>query len=174
VSDDEIERRLHDLTLDFGITTRDAISRPLQLKELGRWRLNLWVPLAMHKTEKSAASAFRERRLPVSIAASELHALGVTELSEHDCRLVCDTFLQARDTLRAQAVATILPDFLESGTESILDLRVRAIDLRRFSFRLAWNPRLLRLNPHAGRRKDFLVKELSDRMVLAAKHSRLA
>ena len=57
VSDDEIERRLHDLTLDFGVTTQAAISRPLQLKEVGKWRLNLWVPVKLHKTEKTAALA---------------------------------------------------------------------------------------------------------------------
>jgi DNA-binding transcriptional LysR family regulator len=35
-SDSEIERRLHDLTLDFGVTTQLVISRPLQLMELGQ------------------------------------------------------------------------------------------------------------------------------------------
>src|SRR5919108_3942816 len=30
-ADDEIERRLHDLTLDFGVVTAETISRPLQL-----------------------------------------------------------------------------------------------------------------------------------------------
>jgi hypothetical protein len=45
-TDDEIERALQELTLDFGVVTRTAISRPLQLKPLGSWRLNLWVPRA--------------------------------------------------------------------------------------------------------------------------------
>src|SRR5512147_1079137 len=44
VGEDHIERRLHDLTLDFGVVRRAAVSRPLQLKELGAWRLGLWVP----------------------------------------------------------------------------------------------------------------------------------
>jgi DNA-binding transcriptional LysR family regulator len=166
VSDDEIERRLHDLTLDFGVTTRDAVSRPLQLKELGRWRLNLWVPKALHKTEKSATMAFRERRLPIAIAASELQVLGVNDLMDQDVRLVCDNFLQAGDALREQSVAAVLPDYLNVGAASIAFLRVHvpSIDARRFCFRLAWNPRLIRLNPHASRRRDFLIKAVSERM----------
>jgi DNA-binding transcriptional LysR family regulator len=165
-SDDEIERRLHDLTLDFGVTTREAISRPLQLKEMGRWRLNLWVPTALHKTERSAAAAFRERRLPFAIAAKELQALGATEFGDQDCRLICDSFLQACDTLREQNVAAILPGYLNVGAASKAFLRVRvpAIDARGFYFRLAWNPRLIRLNPHTARRRDFLIKALSERM----------
>ena len=166
VNDDEIERRLHDLTLDFGVTTREVISRPLQLKELGRWRLNLWVPIALHKSEKSAALAFRERRLPLALAADELHALGVTEFKDHDCRLACDDFLQAGEALREQTVAAILPDYLNPGdmSKSFLRVRVSAIESRKYFFRLAWNPRLLRLNPHATRRKDSLIKELSEGM----------
>src|SRR5688572_1356102 len=41
---DEIERRLHDLTLDFGVVHRATLSRPLQTMEVGKWKLNLWVP----------------------------------------------------------------------------------------------------------------------------------
>jgi len=39
--DEEIERRLHDLTLDFGILTTSNISRPLQTKRLGTAQLKL-------------------------------------------------------------------------------------------------------------------------------------
>jgi DNA-binding transcriptional LysR family regulator len=163
VSDDEIERRLHDLTLDFGVTTRAAISRPLQLKELSKWRLHLCVPSALHKTEKSAALAFKERRLPLAIAAKELDACGMDIFGDHDCRIVCDNFLQALDSLNGRDVAAVLPDYLTlpAHSNSFLRVSVREIDSRVFCFRLAWNPRLLRLNPHAARRKDFLAGALA-------------
>ena len=163
VGDDEIERRLHDLTLDFGVTTRTAISRPLQLKELGKWRLNLWVPLALHRTEKSAALAFKERRLPLAIAANELEATGENAFGDHDCRLLCDDFLQALTALREQRVAAVLPDYLNAtvGTKSFLRLRIASLQSRVFGSRFAWNPRLLRLNPHATRRRDFLAEALT-------------
>ena len=110
--------------------------------------------------------AFRERRLPIAIAASELQVLGVNDLMDQDVRLVCDNFLQAGDALREQSVAAVLPDYLNVGAASIAFLRVHvpSIDARRFCFRLAWNPRLIRLNPHASRRRDFLIKAVSERM----------
>src|SRR5262249_37292486 len=36
---DEIETRLHDLTLDFGVITNATLRRPLQTKLLGQWKL---------------------------------------------------------------------------------------------------------------------------------------
>ena len=162
IGDDEIERRLHDLTLDFGITMRTAISRPLQLKELGKWRLRLWVPVALHKTEKSAAIAFKERRLPLAFAAKELEIINASAFGDHDCRLLCDDFLQAMAALREQRLAAVLPDYLNptAAGKSFLRLRIKNLDSG-FQFRLAWNPRMLRLNPHAARRRDFLVEALT-------------
>jgi DNA-binding transcriptional LysR family regulator len=165
VSDDEIERRLHDLTLDFGVTTRATISRPLHLKELGKWRLKLWAPVTMHRTEKSAVSALKERRLPLALAVNEF---GVDALRDHDCRLACDSFLQALEALKEQQLAAVLPDYLSPGAglslKSFLRVRMAGVDSRTFYFRLAWNPRLLRLNPHAARRKDFLAEALITQM----------
>ncbi|HEX5223398.1 MAG TPA: LysR family transcriptional regulator [Verrucomicrobiae bacterium] len=166
VSDDEIERRLHDLTLDFGVITRAAISRPLQLKALGKWRLNLCVPLALHRTQKSAALASKERRLPLAIAAKELESAGADTFGDHDRRLLCDDFLQALAALREQQVAAVLPDYLNpnGASKSFFRLPIKGIDST-FQFRLAWNPRLLRLNPHAARRREFLAARLSAGLV---------
>ena len=69
---DEVERRLHDLTLDFGVVTRAAVSRPLQLKELGTWRLKFWVPKTLCKTASQAERAFADKRLPIVWPAGEL------------------------------------------------------------------------------------------------------
>jgi DNA-binding transcriptional LysR family regulator len=164
--DDEIERRLHDLTLDFGVTTRSTISRPLQLTSLSKWRLHLWVPSALHKTEKSAKLAFKERRLPLAVATKEIEGCGSELIGEHDCRLVCDNFLQALAALENQRVATVLPDYLRpsASAKSFLRVHIPAIDSGMFCFRLAWNPRLLRLNPHAARRRDFFSKALAEQM----------
>jgi len=56
--DAEIERRLHDLTLDFGIVGKTELSRPLQTKVLGEWKLGLWMPKAFRYSEARAAQAF--------------------------------------------------------------------------------------------------------------------
>ena len=169
VSDDEIERRLHDLTLDFGVIMRTTISRPLQLKPLGESRLSLWVPLALHKTDRSAALAFKERRLPLAWAAKELATIPADTFADHDCRLLCDNFLQALGALREGQVAAVLPDFLNPNAtaKSFLRLRIKQLS-RAFQFRLAWNPRLLRLNPHAARRHESLIEALSRQLRTAS------
>jgi hypothetical protein len=79
---------------------------------------------------------------------------------------VCDNLLQARDSLKDQQLAAILPDYLAPAADAKSYLRVRGagVDSRVFGFRLAWNPRLLRLNPHAVRGKDFLTESLTRQM----------
>lgn len=166
VSDDEIERRLHDLTLDFGVTNQASISRPLQLKDLGKWRLGLYVPRSLHKNEKSAIAAFKEKQLPLALAKQELEMCGIDVLSDHEPRLVCDTFFDAFAAMESNALASIVPDFLvpEGKSKMMFRVRVPAIDSFPCHFWLAWNPRLLRLNPHAIRRKDFLGDAIAEQM----------
>ena len=74
VSDDAIEHRLHDLTLDFGVTTATAISRPLQMKEIGALRLILWAMPRDLPSEVGAHAiqAFKQRRRSVGSRCSEL------------------------------------------------------------------------------------------------------
>jgi len=166
VGDEELERRLHDLTLDFGMTTRPTLSRPLQLKEVGKWRLRLWVPSNLYKTEKSAGLAFKERQLPLAVAEKELAPCEVEEFTEQNSRLVCESFIQAATALKGRQFAAVLPDYLNPDANSKQYLRVpmKGIDSCVFCFRLAWNPRLFRLNPHAARGKDFLRDALAAQM----------
>jgi DNA-binding transcriptional LysR family regulator len=164
--DAEIERRLHDLTLDYGIVTQAAMSRPLQLTELGKWRLKLWVPGTMRLHEKGAAAAFQEKRLPLVLALAELETLGLEVLRDPEPRLACDNFLEAMAAMAENGLATILPDFLtpEGKRGAFFPVRVPALEAREFHFRLAWNPRLLRLNPHAIRCRDTLGEALGQRL----------
>jgi DNA-binding transcriptional LysR family regulator len=166
VGDEDIERRLHDLTLDFGITTRTTLSRPLQLKEVGRWRLRLWAPVVLPGTEKGAARAFRKRTLPLAFAEKEIAACEVEGLDEQNNRVVCESFLQALSAMEGRQLAALLPDYMSPPANSRAYLRVpmAGIDSRVFRFHLAWNPRLFRLNPHALRRKDDLMNVLVERM----------
>jgi DNA-binding transcriptional LysR family regulator len=166
VSDEEIERRLHDLTLDFGVVGSAAISRPLQTRVLGEWKLELWAPKALPSSESSAAKAFKEQRLPLVLARKELERLGVLSAMEYEVHLVCDNFLEARAAVEGQAVAAFLPAFLAPGktAKSFVRVHLPKVDSRTFHYYLAWNPRLLRLNPHATRRWDWLAESLSKRM----------
>lgn len=165
-NDDEIERRLHDLTLDFGVTIRPALSRPLQSKELGKWRVRLWVPKSIFKIEKSAARKLENGELPLVLAERELRDCAQMLSNDYPVRLVCDNFLQALCAARHEQLAVILPDFLKTDANSFLRVRSPAIDSKPFKFHLAWNPRLLRLNPHAGKRRDILGDALAKQMRL--------
>ena len=159
--DNEIERRLHDLTLDFGVVTISSLSRPLQMAEIRAWRLQLWVPRVLQKTEKQAVQAFKERRLRLIVAERELERTHVPVLKGYEPALVCDSFLQARTALTGGVLATVLPDFLrvENSAAFLKPIHVET-EPAAFRYRLAWNPRLMRLNPHAGRRMEELVRGL--------------
>jgi DNA-binding transcriptional LysR family regulator len=165
-SDDEIERRLHDLTLDFGVIQRATVSRPLQTKELRKWKLSLWVPKALQRTEATAAQAFKDRRLPLVLAKRELDGFDLEAFKQPEPLITCDSFIEARLALTTSEFATVLPDFLAPGQDSKAFLRLRApsFESHIFALRLAWNPRLLRLNPHATRQRDFLAESLAKRM----------
>ncbi len=169
VSHEEIERRLHDLTLDFGIVGSAAISRPLQTKVLGKWTLDLWVPKALGLGEPGAKQSFQERRLPLVLARNELAGLDVSPLAKYPAHLICDNFLEARAAMEEQELAAFIPHFLapEKMSKSFVRVRLPKIDALTFHFHLAWNPRLLRLNPHAARRRDLLAGLLAKRLTLA-------
>lgn len=167
VSDTEIERRLHDLTLDFGIIGTSAISRPLQTKVLGDWELELWVPKAMRMDETGTLRSFQEQRLPLVLPSTELAGLDVPTLAKYPAHLICDNFLEAKAAMEEQELGAFLPDFLapDKISKSFFQVRIPKISSRTFHFHLAWNPRLLRLNPHAARRRDLLAGLLSRRLV---------
>ena len=166
VSDGEIERRLHDLTLDFGIVGNASISRPLQTKVLGKWKLELWVPKAFRLNEDAARQSFHDQRLPLVLASGELSGMDVASLENYTAHLVCDNFLEARAAIEGQDLGAFLPDFLAPGkiSKSFVRVRIPKIDSQTFHFHLAWNPRLLRLNPHAARRRDLLAGLLAQQM----------
>lgn len=166
VSDNEIERRLHDLTLDFGIVGNAAISRPLQTKVLGKWKLKLWVPKALRIDEADARRSFQEQRLPLALAKGELDGLALPALAKYPAHLVCNNFLEAAAALEQQELGAFLPDYLagDDRLKSFVQVRMPKIDSLTFHFHLAWNPRLLRLNPHATRRRDLLASLLSQRL----------
>jgi DNA-binding transcriptional LysR family regulator len=114
-TDEEIERRLHDLTLDFGVVGNAALSRPLQTKALGEWRLELWVPRALRLSETKAAQAFDQGHLPMVLARKELDPLRVLPPAGYEAGLVCDSFLDAWTALEGQAIGGLLPAFLAPG-----------------------------------------------------------
>ena len=160
VAGEEIERRLHTLSLDFGVVITTGLSRPLQTKPLHRWKLELWVPKALDLTQAKAAEAFKNRTLPIVLARSELDDLGVLPAAEYEAEMESCSFIDALVAVQQQQLAGVVPDFLVPAKSSLMRVRLPELESRSFQFHLAWNPRLLRLNPHIIRTRDWLVEVL--------------
>jgi len=107
------------------------------------------------------------------VLARELEGSGVVAGKNSEAVLACDSFLESRVALEAQAAAALLPCFLAHArsTHSFIRIRVPRIDSGTFHFHLAWNPRLLRLNPHAVRKRDWLATVLAGEMAERAPRS---
>lgn len=163
VQDEDVERRLHELTLDFGIVIRATLSRPLQLRDLGSWKPIVWVPKSLCKTEKEAARELSWMRLPLAWPQQELPREQFGAYTNCEPSLICGSFLDARAALEQQGMAAVLPDFLAPGkpVSRYWQMPLPGQDSTEFQYRLAWNPRLLRLNPHAARRRDALGEALA-------------
>lgn len=161
--DSEIERRLHDLTLDFGVVTAESLSRPLQLRELGTWPLRLWIPRSLCQDEAQARRALNEHRLPFIWPAREFASSHLGGVRVGEPRLTCSSFLEAKAAAEREGVAAFLPEFLvpNGAMERFLCLALPVEKVLRIHYRFAWNPRLLRLNPHATRRRDSLIASLA-------------
>jgi DNA-binding transcriptional LysR family regulator len=161
VDDAEIESRLHELTLDFGVVITSTLSRPLRLVGLGAWQLQVWSP-RMLAAKLSAKTGSIKGRLPFALPLRELAGLDLESFVNYEPRLVCDSFLEAKVALEQENLATILPDFLGPREDHrFVRLKVPKLERIRHRFHLAWNPRLLRLNPHAVRWRDFLSEHLA-------------
>jgi len=122
------------------------------------------VPKSLHGTQAAAQRALKERRLPLVLVAKELDLCSWPDFQNFDAPLVCDDFLQAQLCLGAGRVGAILPSCLVSAPGRFWQLPADELHLPTFSWHLAWNPRLLRLNPHAIRRRDFLENALAERL----------
>jgi len=161
--DEEIERRLHDLTLDFGIVSVPVLSRPLRMVALGGWRLKLWVPLSLCRTPALARKAFQAGKLPLVVPPPEFAFWKDAPGMGSDAGLRCTSFLEARTALESGKVAAFLPDFLGVRTDAkaYFHLPIPRIDSIVHQHLLAWNPRLLRLNPEADRVRETLCRLLA-------------
>lgn len=160
-TDEDIERRLHDLTLDFGIVSRAELSRPLQTALLGHWKMQLWVPKTFRFGPAKAIQEFQRGRLPLA-SPRELAGLRIETATEPT--LVCDSFLDCVVALESHQIAALLPAFLKPNSQSAcIAVALPADKSHELNCLLAWNPRLLRLNPPAARERDWLAQSLSAR-----------
>ena len=153
----EITNRLHDLSLDFGLVRRDAVSKPLAAFPLGKMEFALFcskvvfpggippdhrkvfesIPLAMQSGDGIFMRQFREW------AAS-------TDL-DIPIKLECDSFPQACRALCSGQFATVLPKIARCDLpkDGFWELDIPFLNKKSRQICLAWNPRTLRLRSEA-------------------------
>lgn len=175
--DDLIEQRLHELMLDFGIILNSAPSRPLQSRKLLSWNLRLFVPKQSKTEVRRIVQALKQKEFGFTLAA-EMPQPWLAALSECAPSLMCNNFLEAGSLLAEKALPSFLPDYFERTLKArdfsavvIPFDRLATNDLsekararsasQSFQYSLAWNPRLLRLNPQAVKQLDWLQKGLA-------------
>lgn len=159
----EVEQRLHELTLDFGVVTEGSLSRPLGSERVGSWGLRLWVPRKLAVSEPTIWARLRNGKLQVAWAEGELPRDGVKWFQDREPTLACESFLQARKALESEELATVLPEFM-APEQAKRFIGLELPEAERLEYWVAWNPRLLRLNPHATKRRDELVRALSQKV----------
>jgi DNA-binding transcriptional LysR family regulator len=159
-------RGSHDLTLDFGVVVRSELSRPLQSKELATWNLKLWVPKELYKNTRHVLEAIKDGRLPWVFPSGELPPGDDCSFEAGEPHLRCSSFIEAQTAAQEQGLAIILPDFLPppEPTSAFEKVRIPSIQTQVFQYRLAWNPRMLRLSQHADRRRTYLLESLVSKM----------
>lgn len=104
--------------------------------------------------------------MPLALAVGESALTGLARFRDTEPRLSCPSFLAAQAALERGGVAALLPDFLVPGVPQGSCWRVTGatLDAPELAYRLAWNPRLARLNPHVVRRREWLLESLTARM----------
>jgi DNA-binding transcriptional LysR family regulator len=157
----EMERGLQDLTLDFAFVMRNPLSRPLQQRNLGSWTLGFWVPKSLANSEAIAMRALGSKSLPLAWPKDEIDKERFPVFSRIEPALVCSSFVEARSLVEGGSFAAVLPSFLRPEPSGrFLRLPLPEVDACSLEYYLAWNPRLLRLNPHAETRRKALLLAL--------------
>lgn len=155
----DVVQRLSDGRVDFGIIRRDALVTGLKAASLGVWHYTLVAPSALLGKKAKPDVADVLSRLPIAAQTTDgqfaqrvralSHSLGV----EWQPALACQSFPQTLAAVRSGKFAAILPslalaDLPAKGFVEIGGPALRGLDRELV---LAWNPRLARVRPAAGK-----------------------
>jgi Transcriptional regulator len=154
----DIVQQLADGRVDFGIIRRDALVAGLTHASLGMWHYTLVVPTELVGRKKPDAAEVLAK-LPLAAQTTDgqfaqrlrslLHQLGV----EPRHALACQSFPQTLAAVRSGAFAAVLPLLATADLPSKGFVEIGGAPLRALSRELvfAWNPRLVRVRPAAGK-----------------------
>lgn len=155
----DIVQQLGDGRVDFGIIRRDALVSGLKHASLGVWHYALVVPAALAGKKSKPAAAEVLGALPLAAQTTDgqfaerlralLHELGV----EPRHALACQSFPQTLAAVRSGAFAAVLPALATADLPPKGFVEIGGAQLRGLSRELvlAWNPRVVRVRPAAGK-----------------------
>ncbi len=154
-----IVQQLADGRVDFGIIRRDALVAGLKHASLGTWHYALVVPTALVGKRAKPSPAEVLGTLPIAAQTTDgqfaarlrawLHELKV----EPRHALACQSFPQTLAAVKSGAFVAVLPELAAADLPAKQFLRIDGPSLRRLSRELvlAWNPRVVRVRPAAGK-----------------------
>lgn len=164
----DVVQRLADGRVDFGILRRDALVAGLKHASLGQWHYALVVPTALLGKKAKPKVAEILGSAPIAAQTTDgqfaerlralLHEFGV----EPRHALSCQSFPQTLAAVRSGTFAAVLPELATADLPPKDFARIGGAPLRGLSRELvlAWNPRLVRVRPAAGKLTEKLEKLL--------------
>ena len=151
----EITNRLHDLSLDFGLVRREAVSPPLRCAPLGKMEYALFCPRS--RLDKLPDVRRAIETLPLAMQGGD----GVFTRQFRDwadkngvnvqVKIECDAFPQASRVVQSGQCAAILPKIARGDLpgDAFWEIDVPFLNKKPRQVCLAWNPRTIRLRSEA-------------------------
>ena len=163
----EITNRLHDLSLDFGIVRRDAVSPPLKCAPLGRMEYALFCPRSCFAKAPDMQRVFE--MLPLAMQSSDgSFTRQVRDWAEKNgvnirVKIECDAFPQASRAVQTGQCAAILPKIarVDLPGDTFWEIDMPVLNKKPRQVCLAWNPRTTRLRSEAHELSTRLAQVLA-------------
>lgn len=164
----EIVSQLQELSLDFALVRREALSVPLASVPLGRMEYALFCPRRLLKANDRPTLCQLVSKIPLAMQCGDGAFIrqfrNWAEESRLDLsiRLECDSFPQACRAACSGQFATILPTIARGDfpQDEFLEFDVPFLNRKPRQICLAWNPRTLRLRSEAVEILEVLKRAL--------------
>ena len=164
----EVISRLQELSLDFGLVRRDAISEPLAAFPLGRMKYALYCPRALARGKEPPSLRQLLHGIPLAMQSGDgafvqqFRDWAAKSRLNVSIQLECESFPQACRALVSGCFATILPTMARCDLPdaAFLEFDLPFLNKKPRQMCLAWNPRTLRLRSAATRIADVLKAAL--------------
>ena len=164
----EITSRLQELSLDFGLVRREALTEPLTAFPIGKMEYALFCPRNLAKSVEPPNPRQLLATMPLAMQSGDGAFMRLFRDWEKEngldvsIKLECDSFPQACRALSSGEFTAILPTIARCDLpkDAYWELPLPFLNKRPRQICLAWNPRTLRLRSEAVQVCDVLKAAL--------------